>query len=59
METFDTMSQLKLEEEESEDANSQQTLLSDIICPKIFRLSYKRYGKGFKSNIINSSPESN
>ncbi|KAI8058806.1 hypothetical protein BDF21DRAFT_430047 [Thamnidium elegans] len=30
-----------------EDSSSQQVLLSDIICPKIFRLTYNTHGKGF------------
>ncbi|KAG2233216.1 hypothetical protein INT48_007636 [Thamnidium elegans] len=61
-ETSDLLQQLKLQDEENKsfnkDSNSQQTLLSDIICPKIFRLTYNKYGKGFGRQPINSSSES-
>lgn len=56
--TCGLLQQLKHQHEQNIDSNSQQTLLSDIICPKVFRLTYNRHGKGFARQSVISSPES-
>lgn len=38
--------------------NSQEVLLSDIICSKIFKLSYNTHGQHFANEQFKSSPES-
>lgn len=60
-ETSSLLDQLNHQDEEnkclSPNSNSQQTLLSDIICPKVFRLTYNKHGKGFGRQPVDSSPE--
>ncbi|RCH79504.1 hypothetical protein CU098_000841, partial [Rhizopus stolonifer] len=60
-ETSSLLEQLNCQDEEnkclSPNSNSQQTLLSDIICPKVFRLTYNKHGKGFGRQPVDSSPE--
>ncbi|KAG1034125.1 hypothetical protein G6F43_013459 [Rhizopus delemar] len=50
--TFSVLQQLQQEDEENNEVNSQEVLLSDIICPKIFRLTYNSHGKGFGKQTI-------
>ncbi|KAI8369681.1 hypothetical protein BD560DRAFT_329950 [Blakeslea trispora] len=61
-ETSDVLHQLKLQDEENrsstKDNSSQKTLLSDLICPNVFRLTYNRHGKGFGRQPLISSLES-
>jgi hypothetical protein len=58
-----TIAVLKSQHEEKErcndsENNSQEVLLSDIICPRIFKLSYNTDGQHFANEHFKSSPES-
>ncbi|KAI8076018.1 hypothetical protein BDF21DRAFT_422410 [Thamnidium elegans] len=50
---------LKSQHDEKERSHdSQEVLLSDIICPKIFKLSFNTHGQRFANEHFKSSPES-
>ncbi|KAG2196985.1 hypothetical protein INT47_006932, partial [Mucor saturninus] len=61
--TMKTIAVLKSQHEEKlrcydNENNSQEVLLSDIICPRIFKLSYNTHGQHFANEHSKSSPES-
>jgi hypothetical protein len=56
METCTVLEELKDEDEENSSSSSQQEVLSDLICPQVFRLSYNKDGKGF-AKLAYSSPQ--
>ncbi|KAI9031514.1 hypothetical protein CLU79DRAFT_728870 [Phycomyces nitens] len=59
-ETSETIYLMKLEDEKNrknKESSSQQSLLFDIICPKMFRLSYNIYGNRLVTQSVNSSPK--
>jgi hypothetical protein len=61
--TIDQTVSLKREREENRagydsEAISQVVLFSEIICPKIFKITYKKDGKNFGRENFKSSPES-
>ncbi|KAI9359387.1 hypothetical protein BD770DRAFT_409638 [Pilaira anomala] len=62
-ETMNIIAVLKSQHEEKEryhdsENNSQEVLLSDIICPRIFKLSYNTHGQHFANEHFKSSPKS-
>ncbi|KAI9483416.1 MAG: hypothetical protein EXX96DRAFT_594198 [Benjaminiella poitrasii] len=50
--TFAVLQELQHEDEENNEASSQEVLVSEIICPKIFRLTYNTHGKDFGRQTI-------
>lgn len=60
MKTIAVLKSQHVEKEKSNDSenNSQEVLLSDIICPRIFKLSYNTQGQHFANEHFKSSPES-
>lgn len=62
-ETLKIIAVLKSQHEEKvkchdSENNSQEVLLSDIICPRVFKLSYNTHGQHFAHEHFQSSPES-
>ncbi|KAI8885880.1 hypothetical protein K501DRAFT_310673 [Backusella circina FSU 941] len=61
-ETMKTIAVLKSQHEEKKkcydsENNSRVILLSDIICPRIFKLSFNTHGQCFAKEHFKSSPE--
>lgn len=59
MKTIAVLKNQHKEKEKCDDSeNSQEVLLTDIVCPRIFKLSYNTHGQHFANEHFKSSPDS-